>query len=91
MCSIIFGQRWSRERSALLVKRETLGKLVPYCLINLIEQHILGTWYVPGLISEERTAGKEGDKGSCQVLLIHVQATGDLTEQFWCGDGVKLK
>lgn len=90
MCSIIFGQRWSRERSALLVKRETLGKLVPYCLINF-EQHILSTWYVPSLISEERTAGKEGDKGSCQVLLIHVQATGGLTEQFQCGGRVKLK
>lgn len=37
---------------------------------------------MPSLISEECTAGKEGDKGLCQVLLIHVQATGDLTEQF---------
>lgn len=46
---------------------------------------------MPSLISDERTAGKEGDKGSCQVLLIHVQATGGLTEQFQCGGRVKLK
>lgn len=27
----------------------------------------------------------------CQVLLAHVWATGDLTEQFQCGDGVKAE
>lgn len=62
MCSIIFGQRRSRGRSVLLVKRETLGKLLPYCLVNLIEQHILSTWYVPSLISEECTASKKGTR-----------------------------